>query len=512
MGCPARRVYFLSNVLLRFSSLLRIVIAVLAIFSLGAYGFRNSGHPYFNGVSLTLILFLGMTLYGFSGRFTSRRPPAIVITLTLILFVQLRLAVLIMLPESLLGHGSVTSGMMNATLGYMIGGIIACYLGLAAGYGRARAGSSTSPAVPNVTDGRFWALTGLLVVALFFTLTTFYQLGYIGATGDGSHLSFFQRYFTRLVSPQALFVMCVAAYLASTKRQVHRLGFAIILIAYGLSFVVRGSRSGIFEIIIFLLAGKIGFDGNFQIRIGFAKGVLVAALLPAAVAAYVIPTQLRAFWYGEEVTAGSLLESFALERAPDLISDISYRLSFIEPTLFPAYFDELGLHDVSHLVNVRTSLMSSVNRLIPGKPLGDMLFTEYAFGYFYNPDTGVLANSTTGRVDHVGYEWSMFGLAYQLFGYVGGTVFIFGFTALLGWILRWCRKSGHFKARVYGIFFVMVLVMWVRNLGWDNFVDAVGHNFFLLWVYVTGCALVLKGQGKIMAQRLPSPRFRPAAP
>jgi hypothetical protein len=124
--------------------------------------------------------------------------------------------------------------------------------------------------------------------------------------------------------------------------------------------------------------------------------------------------------------------------------------------------------------------------LVPGKPLGDILFSEYAFGYIYNAADGIVAVSADGRIDHVGYEWSMFGISYQLSGYWGGLVLIFGFSMLLARIMRHYRERGGYAGLAYSVFFSTVLAAWVRNLGFDNLIDGQTHNLILLWIYIMG--------------------------
>jgi hypothetical protein len=260
-----------------------------------------------------------------------------------------------------------------------------------------------------------------------------------------------------------------------------------LLVLYFLSLTLSGSRSGIFEIIILLLSYKLIIDGNFSIKLSGWRIVLLIFLVPLSLVVYQISTQLRAHWYGADLSIASAIDS---SLAPEndvlafktLISGVSYRLSFLEPTMFPIFAQDLGLNDVTELVNVNTTLLSSINRLIPGKPLGDILFTEYAYGYIYNAQEGVLAYAESGRVDHVSYEWTIFGIAYQLFGFLGGVMFIFGLTALLARIIRKFNRRSDFYGLSCSIFFMGILSVWVRNLGIDNLIDRTAHGLVILFI------------------------------
>jgi hypothetical protein len=280
--------------------------------------------------------------------------------------------------------------------------------------------------------------------------------------------------------------------------------------------MLRGSRAGLFEILILWLAAKLLIDNNFSIRVNLLRLLLAACSIPIVFATYEISTQLRELRYGREgLTISYFTNYFSSQEfiasATDTVSGISYRLSFIEPTMFPMFTEQLGLNNISGLVNARTTLQSSINRLIPGKPLGNILFSEYAFGYMYNAETGVLAYAENGRVDHVGYEWSMFGISYQLFGRAGGVIFIFLFTAFLGKIVGGFRKSGRFYGCVFGVYFLTVVALWIRNLGIDNMTDAAVHGFIVLGIYAIGLS-VFAGSYKTRVAPLKPPPMASCPP
>jgi hypothetical protein len=479
------------------SGLFRAVVAVLAAASVAAYCAYGRDHPYLDPLSIGLILVFGAVLYACSGGIARRHPPVMIITLPLILFVQLRLLVLILIPDSLLHSDHVTSEMINVTLGYMIAGAIACYAGVALGYGKVKATKSQDNVAVSRSDARFKIVSAAFFALFAFACLDYFVYGYTGATGDGSHLGFFQRYFARLINPQTVFIMAVTAYLVRFNRKRYGGLFVAILILYGAGFIFRGSRSGVFEIVTFLLGAKIIVDNDFTIRINLTRTILSGAVIAVSILGYILATNMRGRWYGEDAPAflsTNNLNGNGASVSPwrDLASGISYRLSFLEPTLFPAFAEKLELNDVSGLVNVRTTVLSSINRLVPGKPFGDILFSEYAYGYIYNATSGVLVVSADGRIDHVGYEWSMFGISYQLFGYVGGVLFIFGFSALLACIMRQCRDWGGYVALAYGVFLSTVLAAWVRTLGLDNLIDGAAHNLILLLIYVVGFRCIRK--------------------
>ena len=472
----------------KISSWLRVIIVTLMGLSVVAYHHLDQKHPYIDGSSVDLMILFGAVLFGVSGRYSTKFPSAILVTLLLIIFVQSRMFILITYPESLLHHIRVTAAMFNTTLAYMIAGTIACYLGCAVahlGFGGPRSLSRRETQGGGDQALRFFWTAFMISVGL--TLAVYFFLGYAGATGSGAHLGFFQRYVARLVSPTAWLIMFLAAYMLHYNRRAKAYLLITAVGIYIIGLMLQGSRSGVFESLTLLLAAKVLLEGNFVLPIRLRHLLLAVFALPVVLLSFQIPTQLREHWYDSKFTLAGHLGKVLSGETPilgdeSMISDISYRLSFIEPTLFPIFAKDLDLNDVSDLVNMRTTALLSINRLIPGKPLGDILFTEYAFGYMYE-ENGVMAYSEDGRVDRVGYEWSLFGISYQLFGFYGGCLFILITTALLVKTVRVFTRRENIYGFSFGLYFLTIFIVWIRNLGIDNLVDRTVHGFAVLLIY-----------------------------
>jgi hypothetical protein len=325
---------------------------------------------------------------------------------------------------------------------------------------------------------------------LYVSLTT----GYTGAVMEAEHLSVGRRYLYKLVEPTLLLIMFVTAYVVLPYKAPR---FRLLVVLLSISFlisVLEGSRGYLFYIVAALLAAKITVDGNFYFKFTRRHLVGIALLIPLTFVTFASAGLLRGLWYGNTV---DVLSGFdILITSGDFgslvvggISEISRRLSYVEPTIFVLSHADLGLYDVADLVNIKTTVLSSINRLIPGKPLGGILFTEYAFGYIFRPE-GVQVVAESGRVDNIGYEWTMYGISYQLFGFLGGGLFIFGFTALLARIIRVIKGWGNLNGFALSTFFVYTLIAWVGNLGLDNLVDRTVHQVIVLCIYIVGYSIV----------------------
>lgn len=489
------------SISLRFGSVLRLLVLAIAGVSVWGYWQLEAPHDYIDSKGMVLILAFSAALFLFSGRFSTKFPESMYITPLLILFLQSRLCVLIYIPDSLLHHGRVTSEQLNPTLLFIILGTIACYFGCALGH--LRLVRFKRPEEWQLYGPKLFRFTFLaFFVSVAFTMWVYLNLGFAGSTGSGAHMGFFQRYLARLVAPGNWLIVLLAIYLLRERRSTQLRLLIGAVIVYVLMRILQGSRGGVFEILTLLIAGKVLVDGNFFITIKVRQLIFLLLAPPLALLTFQIPTQLRNNWYDSSFSLSNYFIDIVTGNGEPLIdeqtvSNISYRLSFLEPTMFPMYGEDLGLNEVSALVNVRTTALSSANRLIPGKPFGDILFTEYAFGFIYEEFDGVLAYSSDGRVDRVGYEWTMYGISYQLFGKIGGVIFIFLATAFLVQIIRFFLEWRNLYGVAFGIFWASILIVWIRNLGLDNLIDRAAHGFVIVIFYAVICWAVQQKNGML---------------
>jgi len=473
---------------IKISTLLRCIIVMLSAAILLSFFSFHEELTYIDGFGILLIQMICLVLFLALGKFSTKYPPVIIVAVNLILFVIIRFLVLIFYPESFFGGRAVSSSMtgafMNGMLLYMLLGTIACVFGISFGLG----GNTRA----NVSMKQGYDFTRLLGVAFFFViifrLANYYVSGYVGSTGSGEHLNFFNRYIMRLLDPQALLIMILASYYAhKTERKNYKAVLISTLVGYFLYVSLIGSRSVLLDIIIILLYFSIIIYGDFVLNVRL-RHLFLLLIAPLSIAVFFFVGAIRTVQFSalnisffDMINIVSQMD-FSEFDLKTIVTDISYRVSFFESLFFPMYGTDVGFYDISAIVNYKTAFLSSLNRIIPWKILGNILFLEYAFQYYMNYETTSVITES-GRVDNIGYLWTMFGMSYQLFGYAGGILFIFLFTSAIAFLIKLSKKMRSFEGCVYGMLSLYVLDMWVKNVGIDNLIDRSFHLAVILLIY-----------------------------
>lgn len=473
---------------LRVSGILRLIIAAITIFAAGAYAFSSLPHPYFDLTSLAWIVAIGLALYAFSGRFSTNYPEVMIITVSCVLYVLFRLGVLVVYPESLLHNFFMTPKIINASLAYIFFGTVACYLGFAFGC-RGVFANGSNVKFDNAVGLRILRfLLALGVIAFVVSVSQYYLIGW-QVSGQKSETNFISRYVTVFLDAGFIAMLFFAVFSRTTRsRSTDRLLIIqIFLLAVGP--LLLGSRGGLFFSLMALASVKLVMDGNFRIRIDLRKLVWLALVFVFLVIVFYLSMIFRSFRYSD-INWSAILDVFSdSENVTAIIEtalkDISYRLSAIEAVNFTVTHDELPLYDVSGLVNLQTTILNTIERVVPGRQFDNLIFSEFAYGYMFRPE-GVFTILEDGQEDPIGYEWNMYGISYQLFG-VSGVLFIFLFTAGVARLIRKLRKKGDHLGVVWPALFTWLLLAWTQNLGLDNlfartFIACISMSLLLLVV------------------------------
>lgn len=492
---------------IKISTLLRCIIVMLSTAILLSFFLLRDELTYIDGFGILLIQMICLVLFLALGKFSTKYPPVIIVAVNLILFVVLRLLVLIFYPESFFGGVSVSETMtgeiINGLLFYMLLGTIACIFGIWIGLrGNAREND-------NRKERKEPDFTRLLVRVFFFVaifrLANYYVSGYVGSPGSGAHLNFFNRYIMRLLDPQALLIMILASYYAhKNERKNNSVVLISSIVGYFLLFSLTGSRGVSLDIIMVLLYSGIFIYGNFVLNIRL-RHLFLLLIAPLVIAVFFLIGEIRVVQFSaSNISFYDIINivsqiDFSRFDIRMVATNIAYRVTFFEPLFFPMYGTDVGFYDISAIVNYKTAFLSSLNRIIPGKIFGDILFLEYAFPYYmsYEP-TSIITES--GRVDNIGYLWTMFGMSYQLFGYAGGILFIFLFTAAIAFLIKLSKRIRSFEGYSYGILSLNVLDMWVKNYGIDNLIDRFFHLAVILLIYNTALKFIA-GKGRMLHEK-----------
>ncbi len=229
------------------------------------------------------------------------------------------------------------------------------------------------------------------------------------------------------------------------------------------------------------------------------KTILILLSVPLSIISYIYASSLRVFqWEYSDISLNSFIENCSVTintmkelSLPDIVSTISYRLNSLMPVFYVMHGKNVGMYDISNMVNLKTTLLSSLDRMVPGKLFEGILFSEYAFGFMFRP-CGVIANVAGNSINYVGYEWNAFGISYQIFGYWGGIVFIFLMSALFGYLTNFLIKKGGLWGCSYGILCVYSYYMWINNYGIDNLVDKIWSMLITMTFYLVYIEILRK--------------------
>ena len=489
--------------MIRFSYILRFIVFLFALCVLFSYRFFASGHLYFNLYSLLLIESICLFIFYTSGKFSTRFPLIILFNFLIILFVVSRIFVLILKPDEFVGYGSLNSEMMNSTLLFIFLGIMASTFGVKFGCSIKNRFSVNSRNLDDrgmpVPASVVKFLVAVFLLTIAFQMLNYYMKGYAGATGSGETLSFFWRYPARLLNPIVMIMVLFAAYIVyghekPHKWAKHRIVFCAVLLV--LFLLAQASRSGLFEIAILFLVFNIAQKGNFRIRLSLGKMILILLAVPFSMITYVYASSLRVLqWSHGDTSLNSYIANYSATidmmkemSVFDIMSPISYRLNSLRQIVCVMHGENMGLNDISHMVNVKTTLLSSLDRMVPGNLFEGIMISEYAFGFMYRPE-GIIASVAGDSVNYVGYEWNVFGISYQLFGYFGGIVFIFLVSALFGYLINFCIRKRGLWGYSFGILGVYSYYMWITNYGIDNLIDkiwsmSITMTFFLICIEI----------------------------
>lgn len=475
---------------LRLSTLLRIAISSLGLLCLFRF-YSRPAHPYIDQAGITLIAIFCATLYAVCGRFSRKYPPALLITVMLVLFILTRLSVISFYPESFLGWGRIRPETFTGMLVFLDCATAACFWGVAFGFSRGyRGGTGTEAPSLKRTTIFGW----LFLFSLAFHLSIYYCWGYIGATGSGEGLNFFVRYVSRTVNYLLLLMVYAASHFFSRSAETKRpylpfyVGFGFLLFG-----VLKGNRGGMFELTLMFLCYEIFFFGDVSWRIKPKTFLMSAVLIPLSLGAAALlfncaTTLRKTQWNSKDMSFAALMEVVNSSMSQEVdyeksLTDISERLSLLEPTYYSMYAVQEGYNDISDLVNIKTTVIASLNRMIPGKPFGEILPAQFAYGFIYR-DGGVKYEDASGKINYAGYEWGLYGISYQLFSFAGGLAFIFAMTALLCFWIGRMRSELSFERACYGMFAMFTLQMWIKNFGIEDLVDGTWWFLVVLVLYL----------------------------
>lgn len=441
----------------------------------------SDGFAYFDTRSLIITELLFLLLFWSTFKFTDKHPLALVVTFVISVQIGVRLVSLFFQPDWIFGFGApgLNATVFSQLLAYIFLGTAACFCGIVAGDWFAKGMVVARERSPTYLP--FAPLKTVFMLFLGLHYFNFIVFGYAGASGSGENLNVFTRYVLRVLDPMMVFFMLMTSYYWVDRRNSSSKRWMYFMWVCSFAYTTLiGGRGGYYELLVMMLNVGSVFTLPLRIRVSPRNAVLGIMALLATPFLFEYSTKVRVTqWYSPTIAS-------EFGNQTEVIKGIFQRISLVEQTLHPMFAKEMGYNDISDLVNIKTTVQSTLNRLIPGRPFGEILFSEFAFGFLYKKE-GALVGRVGDRIDYVGYEWGMYAISYQLFGYFGGLFFIFFFTALISFGVTALLRLSTFRSYCLAVLLSFTTYVWVRNLGLDNLIDRVCHSgvvmLCLLWVF-----------------------------
>ncbi len=457
--------------------LFRIGLVALGIITIIVY-FSVEHYRYFNETSLLLALGFIVLQYFVSGTLAKRYPVIWMVLFMVTLMVSIRLTCLAYNENWIRINPQINSEIFNHCLAYMLVGLALCILGIVHG-GKLGKMSPRHSLSGRYVDFKFISLCFLF--ALFCWGYSFFAYGYWGQSGSGKHLNFFSRYVIRFIEPSVVKVLFFVSFFYALNRNYRSTKTILIavLTIYMIYMTIIGTRSGVLEVILPIVGTYFLFKDTLRFRFTILQFSLSLFALLALPILFHAATNFRALtWYTQTES------SEELKATPEILVQMaSERASLIEATLRPLFANELEYYDISGLVNLKTTILSTINRVIPGHLLGDILYSEFAYSYLISSE-GHIALDSMERVDYNSYEWGMWGINYQLFGYFGGLFAIYVFSFLFSLAIQILKHRATYGSLCVASLLTFEVSCFVRTLGLDNFGNRFGNQIVLLIGYL----------------------------
>jgi hypothetical protein len=459
-------------------SLYGCLILVLVLFSL----FGESSLINEQSI-LWIVLIVALLLFMLAIRDRTSEPLIFILVLTTEIWYIFRFLVLITWPEvvGLQEFHTIEVHAMNRGLNYLFWGTLLCGLGF-------RFGSTVilvkengykeepPPLLHYITLQRVMIFAILALLAHIFLYMT---IG-VGRT-IGEELSKFGWLF-RFINLDIFFLIIIVIVgeswsSLSRKSKIFVLCFFIIFV---FSRILLGSRSALYIIIVYWFMFKITNEGNLKIERKHLSLALFIVII--SIVAFPIATGtgfIRNVGYSE-VSLYDLLEKAEWTRFgfADLLSMISYRLAALDRLV--VIVGDYGLRsELSEYVNLPNLLKMIVNATLPGEPFPETILTSRTFGIIYYG-----WSLSDVKYNYTSSMWTLFGILYAYFGWLGGLVCTFIASFLLAVAYRTIRSMRSKYGLLISTWVLFEVYMCLLSFGFDHMYEDVYSYLLIGTLYI----------------------------
>ena len=297
-------------------------------------------------------------------------------------------------------------------------------------------------------------------------------------------------------------ILLIAIILTDTKwRFLNRQQKFLILLFWGVFVTYRvlvGSRSALFGPLMFWLLYKFAKEGNPKIERKHITLIFIG--FGVSIPLFFFTTSTRFMWdvqwaKGNIISFSDFVEvaSHASFSPYDILKAITNRFSLLEHLV--VIVNNTG-ENVKEYVNFGNVFKASVNYSIPGDPFPHVLVTSRAFSVVYRHWGEEFAER-----NHMTDGWTLLGILYVHFGWLGGLIATFSVSFILAIIYKkLCRIKTVYKI-LWRVWFMLLINRVFLNFGIDEIWLATYHLTLTGTIYIVSLRFVSLLQSRLKHRR-----------
>ena len=469
------RIKLRKSLSLRTLLIVLIFLYIVAIL-IGSLSLLLDSNPLFDELTLLLSLGIGLLLL-FAVKFSRKYlfDQIAIITFFFLIFILPRIITYLFAPAVVIwpfGYG-IDASTINAGLLYVLIGTMFFIIGIAIAdivFRPSLPLSSAASGDPSCYSTRALITLFLVVVAIQLYASIIMEISPYGKMRAESYNTLFQLIKTSLELDSAFFFVFATLLFRSKIVNKSEWGAVIlVLLCYIFVTALCGSRAGVLRVVTALMIIPIVIQGNFRLKLGkFLTAILLLGGLSLAIFPFATMNRLaitashRDNPYAYEY---AIAESKDLKMYGKLSARVLNRLAVLDyPILIVT--QEGDPEAKEKYINLLYPTKNIINMLMPGNPFPDAkIMTSRVVDVIYRG-----ASEPPMYSRYFSEHWTLWGLAYVLFGWLGGlfAILFIGFIihSLYALIIMLFSGTYQFYLRLWLLLYVTQGI--IGNMGVDS--------------------------------------------
>ncbi len=440
------------------NSILTLISSLICLIGVGLF-YVAGGNKYINGYTIILLLVLGMQNFLMLQYEKKNRDPFIILLVIVTsAFYMLRVVTLLYDPWSVaFNAGSYSPYDLNELLIFISFSNAAIFLGLSLVAGKI---IYKKEDVDKYQVNPCNVIT-ILLMAICVSFFMAYSESFLGRLAG---------YITTTVFNVLLILLCSFIYIALNYKKISKTTFTVIIALFAvfiISFMVRGSRAGVFLIAYLALIGFLSVKGSITLSKRFMLIIPIIAFLAALV--FISASYIRDVNGTERRYVSS--KEFAMLKEVDIwgSQDMSVH--------FRRIFDRVGFLDYAmvviknhekyaEIINFTYYFKSIIdNVLTPGFTVFGVPRVSHAMSYVARGEP--LPTLEDIQAAYQADMPTLYGEYYTLFFGYPALIIFFAFSFLFKKIYLAIRSKDSFSFYLYRALILYVFYLWLNSFGID---------------------------------------------